>query len=72
MSVIAVFLMSAQPVLVAQIQPIPFTSSTDCRTFFIPMNADQQRPTDKRPRSKNQPSQRPQPAPRPCLTKASL
>ncbi len=72
MSVFAVLLISAQPLLVAGIQPVPFMSTTDCRTIFIPMNLDPQRPTDKRPRGKNQPSQRPQPAPRPCLTKANL
>jgi hypothetical protein len=70
MSIFVAFLVATQPVIVANIQAIPF-NATDCKTVFIPMNYDVQRQVDKRVKSKARPMQRPQPNPRPCLTRAS-
>jgi hypothetical protein len=56
----------------ASLQAIPYNLS-DCKTVFIPMNFEpQQRPVDKRSRSKSRPTQKQQPGnPRPCFTRAS-
>ncbi len=75
MSVIAAILVATQSVSapatsVASVQAVPYNLS-DCKTVFIPMNFDPQRPADKRVRGKSRPMQKQQPNPRPCLTRAS-
>ena len=70
MSVLLAFMISTQPVLMANLQAIPLTTS-DCRTVFIPMNFDQPRQSDKRVRGKIRPTPKPQPNSRPCFTRAS-
>ncbi len=75
MSVIVAILVATQSVSapvtsVASVHAVPYSLS-DCKTVFIPMNFDPQRPTDKRVRGKSRPMQKQQPSPRPCLTRAS-
>lgn len=71
MSMIAALLVASQTVPVATVQAAPYNLS-DCRTIFIPMNFDPQRPVyDRRAKGKSKPMQKQQPAPRPCLTRAS-
>ncbi len=75
MSVIAAILIATQSISspapsMASVQAVPYNLS-DCKTVFIPMNFDPQRPADKRVRGKSRPMQKQQPNPRPCLTRAS-
>ena len=71
MSILLGLLFATQPVATSSVQSLPYSVNGDCRTVFIPMNFNPQRPADKRPPAKTQPLQRPQPTQRPCLTKAS-
>ena len=68
MSVLAAILIATQSM--ASVQAVPYNLS-DCKTVYVPMNYDQQRPADKRVRGKSRPMQKQQPTPRPCLTRAS-
>jgi hypothetical protein len=70
MSVLAAIVIAAQSTSLASVQAVPYNLS-DCKTVYIPMNYDQQRPVDKRVRGKSRPMQKQQPSPRPCLTRAS-
>lgn len=71
MSILAAFLVASQSLPMDMVQAAPYNPS-DCRTVFIPMNFDAQRPIiDRRAKGKSRPMQKPQPMPRPCLTRAS-
>jgi hypothetical protein len=71
MSILAAFLVATQTMPMATVQAAPYNPS-DCRTIFIPMNFDAQRPIiDRRAKGKSRPMQKQQPMPRPCLTRAS-
>jgi hypothetical protein len=71
MSVIAAFMMMTQALPPAPAMPV-LANITDCRLLLVPMTYVPPRgAAEKRTRSKQRPSQRPNPAQRPCLVLAS-